>query len=584
MRWNFKLSSYVKVVASSLSALTMCLTPIAQGAEAANQRQKINDYLKATGLTKKQTTVGEYWKTVRHLYPENLQTQVDKWAFANKNELMPKIEATSIKGSNGEQIRLTLSKGGESINLTFTGDEEKPLKYNSVLITKKEITSLNNVNPLLERIAKADAQAKKAYPVRTEKVFVSDRVTLTLSQFKKLTIREKAEYLLQMRLAMEAAQRVYQAHYGLNALNQLNQKHQWAYEFLFGEKAYAASPRAGDNCIVAGYFTVYGEDGSCGGQTSGASDLLAQMQSSKSTCGSSAVACNPLVYGYKESGETYCVSREPDILRFATNNCNDQSKLRKDDPLMQAQDSKRIIESYMKQMKGKNVNLKLDEQGRISPQQYAEISQYLTELNGYIQSAAQKCSQQPLASIKETRIDQDDACNKLMQRATALQTFAGGGDNCSAEMPGSVNQNGKCVCPKGSRQQTKTENGNRTKMCVATAPGQCRFFCNAGRWLLPLGLLLLGVGLLAAMNNDDDNDSTPTSPVYVPPAPGTTGTVSPSPTATGGGIDEPPPAPCPAPNYWYNGVCTAPATPPPETTDSEGGTNNSNQPAAGGIR
>jgi len=171
MKWNLKLGSYVKVAASGLSVLTMCLTPVAQGAEAANQRQIINDYLKTTGLTTKQTTVGEYWNSVRHLYPENLQAQIDKWAFANKNELMPKIEATSIKGSNGEQVRLTMTKDGESLSLTFTGDEDKPLKYNGVTITKKELTSLNDVNPLLERIAKEDAQTKKSLSDKDRKSF-----------------------------------------------------------------------------------------------------------------------------------------------------------------------------------------------------------------------------------------------------------------------------------------------------------------------------------------------------------------------------------------------------------------------------
>ncbi len=81
--------------------------------------------------------------------------------------------------------------------------------------------------------------------------------------------------------------------------------------------------------------------------------------------GGSGSSANPLVYGFSGGG-AYCVPRSE--IKYATRYCNNQSPLAAGDTGQAAQDKKRIIESFLKS-KGQNVDLILNEEGKISEAQ-----------------------------------------------------------------------------------------------------------------------------------------------------------------------------------------------------------------------
>lgn len=611
MKWNFKPGSFMKQFAAGVSVFTMCLSPVAQGAAAANQKKLINQYLKETGLTTKKMTVGEFWRMVRHVYPPTLQKQLDLWVSLNRNELMPSVEATSFKDFDGkEQVRLTLSKDGQSANLTFTQDDDKPLKVNGVPFTKKELLNYNNFNDIANKLTKQDAALGKSLKTGSQSV-ISKSGVLTLEEYKKLTAYQKAEYLIRLRQTVEAAQRVYQVIYGEQALNEVNKKYEWALKTLFfGDDADAAGSLVGKPCIVAGYLSVYGESGSCGGSNQGAIDLKQKMEANKANCSGGGVACNPMVYGFDSAGSAYCVSRSD--VKYATRVCNSKSPLQNSDPKKEGENKKRIIESYLKKVKGQDINLKLNEEGKISEEQYKQISSYLGDLQKYINSAIAECGQAPLKNIQKQREDQVSACNEIRTRAFSLQAFAvhpeppappaplpdPGAPTCNDKKAGSVpSKDGKaCNCPEGSKEgedgtclvveaggQGDLPGGNGATKEVTS---ECGFWCKNKNWIIPVGVGLAALGLFWWLFKDKSKASN-NGPVYIPPAPVPEPTATTSPTVPTAPVTPPPPAPCPSPSTMVNGVCVPPVVvEPPVTTPvtSEGGTKTDNPGRAGGVR
>lgn len=610
MRWMFKPKSLMKSVAACASAFTMCMAPVAQGAAAQDQRKLINQYLKETGLTTKKMTVGEFYRMVRHVYPQKLRGQMDQWVALNRHEMMPAVEASSYKGSDGkEQVRLTLTHAGQTTTLTFTGDEENPLKVNGVSFGRKELMNYNSFNKIAGKMAKLDPVVAKALKTGKQKP-LSKNLRLTYKEFNQLTPRQRAEYFVRIRGAMDAAQRVYQVIYGAQAMNEINNKYEWVYQTFFGEEAYAASSLTGKPCIVAGYKSTYGENGSCGGSRSGAEDLTRQMKGMSAMCSGNAVSCNPMVYGFDGAGAPHCVSRSD--VKYATRVCNQKSPLRRGDVKSEGEDKKRIIESYLKK-NGQEINLVLNEEGKISQEQYDQISKYLGDLESFIQNAVGACDQAPLKDIQRQREDQVSACNEIKTRAFSLQSFVVAPEplpppgpvagDCSTQKPGSTTSaDGKgCVCPEGTKE-SEPEEGSSQPTCVVIETGgegdlpggktevsqgaedSCGFWCRNKNWIIPVGVGLLALGAFWWLFSKNKSKSKENTNEYVPPVAPPAPTATTTTTVTPAPVDPPPTAPCPAPNQLVNNVCVPVVVTPPPTPESEGGSLNDGSIRAGGVR
>lgn len=629
MSWKFKpVSLLFKNFTAGLSVVTMCISPVAQGAAAKDQKKLINQYLKETGLTTKKMTVGEYWRMVRHVYPAKLQKQMDQWVALNRTQTMPAVEATSFKDADGkEQVRLTLSKDGQTITLSFTGNEESPLKINGVPFSKNELIDYKKFNLAAAKLVKQDKALRKTLS-KGKQAPLGKKFVLTYNEYKKLTAIQKAEYFIRLRRAMEASQQVYKTFYGTQAYSELNKKYEWVLQFFFGEEAEAAKGKGmtsllGKPCIVAGYLSKYGENGSCGGQNLGAADLKEKMSQSQASCSGNGVACNPMVYGFDAGGAAYCVSRSE--VKYATKVCNSKSPLQNEDPKIEGQNKKRIIESYLKKVKGQDINLVLNEEGKISEEQYKQISGYLDDLQMYINSAVAECDQAPLRDIQKYREDQVSACDNIRTRAFSLQSFAMQPEplapapliatsTCNDKKSGSMTgkSTDDCICPEGTKDEGAScvpgaqecdqpgqtaKNGScgctygmdEDGSCLLTNPApsateaedDCGFWCRNKNWIIPVGLFAVAGGLMWWLLGKNKSEAK-NDPVYVPPAPvpdpGTGTSVTPPP------VQPPPPAPCPAPNTYVNGVCVPPVVVPPPANASEGGTKVDDPGKAGGVR
>ncbi len=476
----------IKIAACYVSVFSMAIAPLAEAKEKElQQKEMVNEYLKYTGLTtNKNLTVKEYWNSVRHVYPANIQSQMDQWAQVHGDQKMPTVQATTFKGADGkEQMRLILSTpDSQTLSLNYTGDEESPFKINNVSFSKDDLLKMN-LETMGDRLKAKDASIRKSYDTPT----TGGLVVMSYEQFKKMTPQKQVEYFVDMRVAMEAAVKVHELFNGNTATNEINSRYQWVRELFFGEKAFAG--QGGQRCVVAGYISTIAEDGSCGGVKSGGDNLRAQARANgpfKASCPGKDTPCNPLVYGFDGSGNPFCAPRSQ--INAATSICSNSKS-----PLKSGEDKVAIVNSVLRQ-KNSKLQILLDKNGKVvsakgqvlSEKQWEEVQAYLGELNGYIDQAEKHC-----ANPSVDRDDQREACENLVTRKIQLERA---GDKSVGALP-----DGK-------------EN--------------CNWLCRNKKWLIPVGVVA-GVGLLWWLLSGDKKKKkqtpvigptpTPTIPPIVPP-------------------------------------------------------------------
>lgn len=478
MRWKFKPVPTIKTVAATLSMWTMCIAPVAQGAEAARNKQLINQYLKESGLTTEKMTIGQFWGKVRHIYPASLQKQLDPWMAIHKNEMMPKIEASSFKDSDGkEQVRLLLTAGKESGTLTFTGDDDKPMKFNNVTMTRAELADYNKFDKLAEKVVNSDPNLKKNLvggmtSSSSTTVVKKEKRLLKGREIAAKSLKEQMDYLLKMREASVAADKVIDIAY--------NKARKGAFldygtadsavaslwNVLLGAKAVA---KAGDSCIASGWVAAYDYDKAdhnrykCGAPVVGRTTILNQVQnlpfsdSVKSQVASCAqgggLPCNPLLFGFKNnSGSPICITSN---LNSATAQCDAAAPL--------PGNKQAIIQSIVAARGGDSSLCAIKGENTVSQACADKLEKYTDNLKEHYLNAAQFCTNKGVTDVsnrdawvtkKGMLADQTEACEKLKSRFFDLQIEVAAPATppvpCSAKVPGShEGPDGKCVCADG---------------------------------------------------------------------------------------------------------------------------------------
>ncbi|MGE5086294.1 MAG: hypothetical protein ACM3MG_08360 [Bacillota bacterium] len=640
MRLNWKPMSALKTFAAATSMFTMCISPVAQGAQAANQKQLINQFLKDTALSTKKQTVGEYWQRVRHVYPPKLQSQIDEWVKYNRNELMPTVEATTYKASNGtEQVRLNLNMGpGKTMTLAFTGDEDKPLKINTVTLSKKDLNNYNKFNEIVSQLAK-DPAIKKSLEVPVEKSAggsAGTRKFISGRQLATMPIRTQVEYLMRLRLAAEAADRVIDSFAKKpkkGAFFDFTQDESTSYvwSMLMGTPANAVSGA----CVASGWIASY-HNNSCARPNPGRATMLEQasqlpfageVKEKIAGCAvNGGLPCNPMIFGFKDNyGNPYCVQSN---LNTATNQC---------DKLAPLPGSKEKIIQSIVAARGKNPSLcKVDGENTVSQACSDALEKYTNSLQQHYLNAAEFCTEGAVANIESRnswktrsniRADQVDACENLKNRFFDLQVEVSSKppvviDECDMVATGSTKKDGQCLCPDGSKPRPVTEEktadskkgsrkerraaepaskpqtvagsdenppppgegsdvSSKPKMtCESAAAGSDKADkekeqCGEWSWCKKKGLYIAAGAALIGLGLFWllFHKNKPKTTTPTYEPPAPVPGPTVSPTTTPVIITPSPnPNPCVAPNTLVNGVCTAPTIVVPQPPDSEGGT------------
>lgn len=475
MRWKFKPVPAIKTLAATLSLWTMCIAPVAQGAEAARNKQLINQYLKESGLTTQKMTIGQFWGKVRHIYPTVLQKQLDPWIAIHKNEAMPSIEASSFKDAdNNEQVRLVLTAGNETGTLTFTGDDEKPLKVNGVTLSRAELADYNKFEQLAAKIANQDPVLKKSSKESAKTSATAEPRFLKGKDIANLPLRQQMEYFLKMRTAVQAADRVLEVNKGQKgaAFDYSSSDSAVAslWQILLGANAVAKVDQA---CIASGWVASYYQ-GSCARPEQGQATLLRQVEelpfsatvkSKVSSCAKGGgLPCNPLLFGFNDnSGSPICITSN---LSSATKQCNEKVPLPKD--------KEKIIQSIVAARGGEGSLCKVKDDSTVSQACVDKLEKYTDNLQAHYLNAAQFCTKGGVSNIEsraewerkartDIKKDQKQACDNLKDRFFDLKVEASAPvvvpvkQPCSVRIPGSHEaEGGACVCEDGSAPRPPT--------------------------------------------------------------------------------------------------------------------------------
>ncbi|MDG0816563.1 hypothetical protein [Bdellovibrio svalbardensis] len=473
MRWKFKPVPAIKTLAATLSMWTMCIAPVAQGAEAARNKQLINQYLKESGLTTQKMTIGQFWGKVRHIYPSVLQKQLDPWMSIHKNEPMPSIEASSFKDAdNNEQVRIVLKAGAETGTLTFTGDDEKPLKVNGVTLSRAELADYNKFEQLAAKIGNQDPMLKKSLKegaknssAKSSKSVVTEKRFLKGKDIAKLPLRQQMDYFLKMRTAVQAADRVLEVNKGSKGASFDYSTSDSAvaslWQILLGANAVAKVEQA---CIASGWVASYYQ-GSCARPEQGQASLLRQVEelpfsatvkSKVTSCAKGGgLPCNPLLFGFSDnSGSPICITSN---LASATKQCNEKVPL--------PQDRERIIQSIVAARGNDGSLCKVKDDNTVSQVCADKLEKYTDNLQAHYLNAAQFCTKGGVSSIEsraewerkartDIKKDQKEACDNLKDRFFDLKVEVSGpatpAQPCSVRIPGShEGDGGTCLCEDG---------------------------------------------------------------------------------------------------------------------------------------
>lgn len=568
-------------LAANLACFSMVFFPLAQGQAAARtQAEKAREFIKLLGLTPNhKVTVGEFHSRFRQWYPQPFRIQMDRWAALHKNELMPTITASTVKDAGGfDQVRMLVSKDGEDATLTTGSD------FMMVGGVKMKPMDYWDLTGWLKGAVKNDKQFKKV--VEKSKPMSLEKVSIALSraEFNRLTPEQRAEYFVRLREVQEDLSKILPSNDRKTVQIETAPQDVVA-RWVMGLPAFAAPAgpdvKAGDSCIVAGYVSQYGENKSCGGMSTGRRDFLDQIRTQFSTtfkraqaCAPQSFPCNPLVYGFTESGGAHCVAAGD--MRYATSKCNEAA------PINTIDERRKIVQSWVK-AQGKDDVLGFNEKGEVKEDQFSLIEKQLKEMNELVAKGDAICAAEG-EKLKKIE-NQKSACENLHIRGFSLRTFGPAPepprppaiiDECPQKVLGSHLEEGKgCVCDPGL---AAADAGDGKKKCAEPPPKpdniakadddgelplpplpekpakkeqECGFFCR-NTWVVPL---LVGVGVLGLMYFlFRSNNTTAQTPVYVPPVspPGTTiPVVTPPPPA-------PPPPPSSKPTTGEGGTVVAP--------------------------
>lgn len=371
MKFKINLHKLTKLAATCGALFTMVMSPVAMGREAQKITVKqLQAGLEEAGLNK-QITVGEFYNKNKHLVPDRLRKEFEAFVSTYKNQMMPSFEVVSSKGSNGTDVAsLRLTQGNEVLTIQMLGEPDRYAKIQNTYVTEVDVI---NFNDMFKRVLAGDEKYRKIYESAvgtganaTEGVYTGFP-DLTVATWKNMSQKDRAAYMINMRLLWNDARRVLieaerkekkgrkTSSLEPSAIDQwdnffamLNPSAEAAgavSKVLSAQKTGGVSTLvkqgksssafvSGSNCLVAGYVSKYsatkcGIDGIYDSYKAadGSTDPL--VQSVNQACSSVGIACNPYVYG-TPGGKPICVSTTDAIFQKATHydgRCDSQSRL-----------------------------------------------------------------------------------------------------------------------------------------------------------------------------------------------------------------------------------------------------------------
>ncbi len=361
------LQRIARSLASFGALFTMVMAPVAQGAEVENfTKSQMQNVLDQMGLNK-QITIGEFYQKNKNLFPTRIQKEIEPVMMQNKNQLMPQVEVVMSKASDGRDIpNVRLTNGNDLVNVQWFGEKDRFVKIQNTNLTEIDIV---NFTDMFDRLSAGDEKIRKEFNSATPSAngkFMGFPAVTNVT-WKAMTQKERAGYIVQMRLLWNDSRRVLiemdkratkkgQKTSSNETIEKID--HLFA---MFEQPTEAAAPTktkevtkvpaaslkggnpeiksnggssafvSGDNCIVAGYVSKYtgtkcSVDNIYDSYTGEKNSLVQKTREECQATGQ--IACNPFIYG-TPGGKAACIPLDDSFQKatHANGPCESLSKL-----------------------------------------------------------------------------------------------------------------------------------------------------------------------------------------------------------------------------------------------------------------
>lgn len=316
-------SNLFKKLFSFFFAFSTLMEPVALAADYPIDvsESRIRDFIKETSLDNSKQTMGQFFAKIEKTIPARVADQMRPWFEAHSHEKMPALDVSKFKDTDGKQkIRLTLTKGSDTLSISFLGEDARMAKVGSVPLMLEDILKFG---PMIDRIYANMPSARVTKETATETdgprtvnrprdEYVGFFAFPSAATFKKMTPAQRAELVVRLRQVWNAAQEVrvqMQRYQGgrKSAEYQHEVFHDYFFAALFGNFATAASniyfsKDGSKGCIDSGWLGEW-TGTSC---TSTEKDRYKQLMDRAKTVKCAASFCNPAIYGYDANGNPFC--------------------------------------------------------------------------------------------------------------------------------------------------------------------------------------------------------------------------------------------------------------------------------------
>ncbi len=399
--FNLKLFKYIAVL---LSIMTMVFSPLAMGKEAERiSKKNIQQIVAELGLNKK-TTLGEFWEKSKSSMPGYIYKELEMFVKENKNLQMPEVTISSSSSGDGNEVPvLRFTQNGKSHTAQIFGNQSKWATFNAVALSTTDLSRIQDVFKRLEasdikfkneadkyredklKKQKSDAAQKQASEYKKDFARFSGFPRITPQMWQGLSVEQRAGYIVKMQL-MDLNARKVLSFSGEGKKSSVKPKEsailENIYKLMLTHSAQAEAgkvtpsaavqvngtsvrtkkgvvniPYNAKSCVVAGYIGAYGKVSNINGEnrdgcsvdiaiaTYKSNENLKFVQEANDSCvseNSSAVACNPIIYGYP-NGKPACIDRRSAEYQHATHfkspanrdTCDGKSRLASTDEIIQ---------------------------------------------------------------------------------------------------------------------------------------------------------------------------------------------------------------------------------------------------------
>lgn len=415
-----------------LSVFSLAFQPLAYGQQQANwASQALKSYVQQNQKGGKTITVKEFWEKNAKNFDPYWQKKFYPSIEVQKDQRLPKMEVINIKGPNGkDSARLMMNVNGKTVSVEYLGGSEKFLRVNSTVISYADFLY---VNPMLEKLSKDPVIA--AETKRVEKLALKESIVPSYETFKKMSARTRAAYFVNLRLLLEASQKVLEQ---ADAKAKERAYYEPSFIDLILEKAYAQGGIKGRPCIVQGYVGKWTgknkNDTYCAhevGLNQAQRDTVNQTNVQKwigGACSKGSSPCNPFVFGIPDEP---CISHQEsrkdknsDFQR-ATSVCDGRMPLRTNDRKTLAADTQKMIETLLAKEKNESLEKVRSEYFKdgkvISKEKFDELQKSIVaDFNQFISAGIATC--EATADGKQTPDQhQGSACEVLRTRKLAFE-------------------------------------------------------------------------------------------------------------------------------------------------------------------